>query len=105
MNSLANQNSPTAIKPGDGVLNAAASKEAAATPFKDDPAFSDLDYSRLWTLEELGHFLKLSVQTLYDYRYRQRIDTSIFIIVGKKLRVNPRIAVTLAMEGKLIKLD
>jgi hypothetical protein len=56
----------------------------------------------LWTMQQLAEFLNISVQTIYDYRYRQRIDSSIFIPLGKKLRINPQRAIQLALTGKLI---
>jgi hypothetical protein len=57
---------------------------------------------KLWTMQQLAEFLNISVQTIYDYRYKNRINSSIFIPLGKKLRINPRRAIQLALDGKLI---
>ena len=59
----------------------------------------------LWTMKDLADWLNLPVQSLYDYRYRQQLDNSVFIMLGRKLRVLPHKAVNLALKGELIKLD
>lgn len=58
----------------------------------------------LWDMGQLASFLGISVQSLYDYRYRQQIAKSVFVMCGRKLRVNPWKAVDLALKGELIKV-
>lgn len=64
---------------------------------------SNLRVNGLWDMRQLADFLNLPVQSLYDYRYREKINDSIFIHVGRKLRINPWKAIELALKGKLIK--
>ena len=61
-----------------------------------------LGVNGLWTVKDFAIFLKMPEQAVYDYRYREKIDTSVFVQCGRKLRVNPLRAIRLSLEGKLI---
>ena len=64
---------------------------------------SGMVISGLWNMQQLADFLNLPIQSIYDYRYHNKIEESIFIHVGRNLRVNPWKAMNLALKEELIK--
>lgn len=59
----------------------------------------------LWTPQDLVNFLRLpNIQSVYDLRYQGKLDSSVFVMCGRKLRIIPHRAVELALKGELIKV-